>query len=142
MLLVAASLYKVEVHKKTVLLYMLSGLMTLIHPVFKISYLLGGCCLMLLKGCGKLNVKSFLIFMAVSQLLLAGSETFHLLFFGSVGSWACQMAELALLILTPTGFFTIPDAKVFNFREYRPSDPERRSISLSGYEEEWEEGRL
>lgn len=142
MLLVAASLYKVEVHKQTVLLYMLAGVVTFLHPLLRVSYLLGGCCLMLLKGCGKLNVKSFLVFMALSHLLLASAETVSLLFFGKVGSWTCQMAELALLILTPTGFLTIPDTKVFNFREYRPSDPERRSISLSGYEEEWEEGRL
>ena len=42
--------------------------------------------------------------------------------------------DLCILIVIPLGLFLLPNSKLF--RPYHPVDPEIRSISLSGYDEE------
>jgi len=46
-----------------------------------------------------------------------------------------RIIELTILSLSPLGFVFLQEKKVFDFRSYLQSDPEQRSISLSGYGE-------
>ena len=51
---------------------------------------------------------------------------------------ACLIIELGVMTSIPIGIFLLPNDK--EFRAYRPADPEIRSISLSGFDEDEETG--
>jgi hypothetical protein len=68
------------------------------------------------------------------MLMLPLSSLSYFLF-RNISNSACIFIEISLLIATPVGIVGIIDNKsLSSFRLYTGGDPERHSISLSGFE--------
>jgi hypothetical protein len=46
----------------------------------------------------------------------------------------CRLIEMAYLTLTPLGLLLIRDEKYVGFDLYKPNEPKKHAISLSGFE--------
>jgi len=117
-LLVAASLKKLEVKNTILIIYFVSGLSLIFYPIFKPLYAFGGLFLIITKGYRQVHIKQIWVYLILSHLLLFLNSLVQFYFYNYIADAKCQIVELSILILTPTGFLILSDHKVFNPKEY------------------------
>lgn len=88
-----------------------------------------------LKGAGNQELREMWIYLFVSIMLILPLFSVSYFVFRDISNSACLFIEISLLILTPIGIIgLIHNHRLSSIKLFTSRDPERYSISLSGFE--------
>jgi hypothetical protein len=88
--------------------------------------------LLIYYGKPELETKNIQHYLLVFYILILLNHVYWYQFVLFLNDFKCLIVDLALITLIPTGIFLLPNSK--DFVSYRPTDPEIRAISLSGFD--------